>query len=195
MLLRFARQTGASKGSDKMLHGFASAIARGIKRNAIDTRVEQEIARKAKRCAEKTGIESRVAWSPPPDAGLVFAWPGTIGQSILCLDQFQLGVFGLIMPKAMACGAAVLMSHYYRDNALVFSDCATGGTLFQSRRNCISVAISEDPVLPTMRRGGQIGAASREWVKRHHSSERVTHRPEKAIASAGGVFAKRRFAA
>jgi glycosyltransferase involved in cell wall biosynthesis len=109
----------------------------------------------------------------------------------LVLDQFQLGVFGLITPKAMACGAAVLTSYDDRHNAWCFPTAPPVVPCFS--RDEIASAILRLSSDHEARR--TIGAASREWVKRHHSSERVTHYLEKAMASAGGVFAKRRFAA
>lgn len=187
MLFAPARQNWRLKGSDKMLHGFASAIARGINATLLIPGWGQEIARSEALC-RKLGIESRVAWLPPMPERLLARYYRAVD---LVLDQFQLGVFGLITPKAMACGAAVLTSYDDRHNAWCFPTAPPVVPCFS--RDEIASAILRLSSDHEARR--TIGAASREWVKRHHSSERVTHCLEKAMASAGGVFAKRRFAA
>ena len=104
------------------------------------------------------------------------------------LDQFQLGVFGLITPKAMACGATVLTSYEDHHNAWCFPvpppvvPCASSGEIAHAITRLLGDAEARR----------HQGLESQAWVAGHHSSKIVADRLSQAMASASRQFAARR---
>jgi hypothetical protein len=128
LLFAPARQNWRLKGNDKMLRGFAHVVSRGSKAVLLIPGWGQEVAR-SKALSRRLGIAAHVAWLPP----MPEPWLARYYRAVdLVLDQFQLGVFGLITPKAMACGAAVLTSYDHGHNSWCFPTppplvaCSTG---------------------------------------------------------------------
>jgi glycosyltransferase involved in cell wall biosynthesis len=184
LLLAPARQNWRLKGNDKLLRGFAGALARGVNAALLIPGWGQEIARSKELC-RSLGIESRVAWLQPMPEPLLARHYRAVD---LVLDQFQLGVFGLIAPKAMACGATVLTSYERRHNAWCFPTdpplvaCATSEE--------ISASITRLAADPTARH--EIGAASRRWIEQYHSGAVVADRLRAAMDSAMTNFGARK---
>jgi glycosyltransferase involved in cell wall biosynthesis len=183
LLLAPARQNWRLKGNDRMLQGFATALAGGLDAVLLIPAWGQEIGRSKELC-RSLGIASRVAWlEPMPEALLIRHYRAVD----LVLDQFVLGVFGLIAPKAMACGAAVLTSYERRHNAWCFP--ADPPLVACAGSDEIAAAITRLAADPATRR--DIGAAARRWVERHHSSAVAADRLRDAMESARASFASR----
>jgi len=181
LLLAPARQNWRLKGNDKMLRGFASALGRGLDAVLLIPGWGQEVARSKALC-RSLGIAARVAWlAPMPEALLARHYRAVD----LVLDQFQLGVFGLIAPKAMACGATVLTSYERRHNGWCFPE--DPPLVACSASDEIAAAITRLAGDPAARRG--IGDASRRWIERHHTSALVAERLRGAMDSAIASFA------
>ena len=144
----------------------------------------QEIARSKALC-RSLGIQSRVAWLKPMPEPVLARYYRAVD---LVLDQFELGVFGLIAPKAMACGAPVLTSYERRHNAWCFPvdpplvACGSGDE--------IAAAITRLAADPAARHA--IGTASRRWIEQHHSSALVADRLRAAMESAMTNFGARK---
>jgi glycosyltransferase involved in cell wall biosynthesis len=184
LLLAPARQNWRLKGNDKLLHGFASALARGVNAALLIPGWGQDIARSKELC-RSLGIESRVAWLQPMPEPLLARHYRAVD---LVLDQFQLGVFGLIAPKAMACGATVLTSYERRHNAWCFPTDPPFVACSASEE--IGASITRLAADPAARR--EIGAASRRWIERYHSGAVVADRLRGAMDSAMTKFGARK---
>ncbi|MFO1059710.1 MAG: glycosyltransferase [Dongiaceae bacterium] len=183
LLLAPARQNWRLKGNDRMLQGFAAALAGGLDAVLLIPAWGQEVARSKELC-RSLGIESRVAWLEPMPEPLLVRHYRAVD---LVLDQFVLGVFGLIAPKAMACGAAVLTSYERRHNAWCFPTDPPLVACASSEE--IAAAITRLAADPGARR--EIGAAARRWIERHHSSAVVAECMRGAMESAMASFASR----
>lgn len=184
LLLAPARQNWRLKGNDKMLHGLASALAGGLDAVLLIPGWGQEVARSKALC-RSLGIAARVVWLAPMPEVLLARHYRAVD---LVLDQFQLGVFGLIAPKAMACGATVLTSYERRHNGWCFPE--DPPLVACSASDEIAAAITRLARDPAARR--EIGDASRRWVERHHSSALVAERLREAMDSAIASFAARK---
>jgi glycosyltransferase involved in cell wall biosynthesis len=183
LLLAPARQNWRLKGNDKIFRGFALALKAGTKAVLLVPGWGQEVAR-SKRLCRRLGIADRVIWLSPMPEPLLARYYRAVD---LVLDQFELGVFGLITPKAMACGAAVLTSYDERHNAWCFP----------TPPPLVRCSSSEDVASAVVRLAGDsqarraIGAASHAWVSSYHSSDLVAARLVDAMQSARRNFAQR----
>jgi len=184
LLLAPARQNWRLKGNDKILRGLAIALARGTNAVLLIPAWGQEIARSKALC-RALGIQSRVAWLEPMPEPLLARYYRAVD---LVLDQFELGVFGLITPKAMACGAAVLTSYERRHNAWCFP--ADPPVVACASSEEIGAAIARLAGDHAARR--EIGAAARRWIEQTHSSALVADRLRGAMESAMTNFGARK---
>ncbi len=116
LLFAPARQNWRLKGNDRIFRGFALALKAGTKAVLLVPGWGQEVARSKALC-RRLGIADRVVWLPPVPERLLARYYRAVD---LVLDQLELGVFGLITPKAMACGAVVLTSYDEQHNAWCF---------------------------------------------------------------------------
>ena len=176
-----ARQNWAMKGNDKYLRGMADCLCKGMNVRLVVSGWGQEIARSRAYCKE-LGIEHAVQWIRPVSEGALIEY---FGASDVVVDQFEYGVFGLITPKALSCGAAVITSYDPDLNAWCFETpppllaASTSGDIASHiERLC------NEPV-----RLCEISFASREWVKREHSKARVLE-----VLLSAGERAKENFA-
>jgi glycosyltransferase involved in cell wall biosynthesis len=184
LLFAPARQNWRLKGNDKILRGMAIALARGANAVLLIPAWGQEIARSKALC-RALGIQSRVAWLEPMPEPLLARYYRAVD---LVLDQFELGVFGLITPKAMACGTPVLTSYERRHNAWCFP----------VDPPLVACASSEEIGAAIARLAGdhaarrEIGAAARRWIEQTHSSASVADRLRGAMESAMTNFGARK---
>lgn len=180
LLFAPARQNWRLKGSDRMLRGFAQALAGGIDAVLLIPGWGQEIARSKALC-RSLGMASRVAWLAPMPEPLLARHYRAVD---LVLDQFQLGVFGLITPKAMACGATVLTSY----------DRHLNGWCFPKPPPVVACSSPEEIAAAIVRLCGNdverraIGETSCRWVAHHHSSRLVAKCLVEAMESARSNF-------
>lgn len=184
LLFAPARQNWRLKGNDKILRGLAIALAHGINAVLLIPAWGQEIARSKALC-RALGIESRVAWLEPMPEPLLARHYRAVD---LVLDQFELGVFGLITPKAMACGAPVLTSYERRHNAWCFP--VDPPLLACGSSEEIGAAIARFAGDRAARR--EIGTAARRWIEQTHSSASVADRLRDAMERAMTTFKARR---
>jgi glycosyltransferase involved in cell wall biosynthesis len=179
LLLAPARQNWRIKGNDKLLRAFARVRAAGVNAVLLIPAWGQEILR-SQTLARELDLGAHVAWMAPMSEPVLAAHYRAVD---LVFDQFQLGVFGLITPKVMACGVPVVTSYEPRHHAWCFAAdppvvAASDDTeIFES-----TVRLLRDR---SARR--EIGAASCAWVDAHHSSAVVVQ----ALASAARHAAER----
>jgi glycosyltransferase involved in cell wall biosynthesis len=176
-----ARQNWAMKGNDKYLRAMADCLRKGMNVRLIVSAWGQEVMRSKAYCKE-LGIGHAVQWIGPVSEGALIEY---FGASDVVVDQFEYGVFGLITPKALSCGAAVVTSYNPRLNAWCFE--TPPPLLAASTSEDIAAHIERLCKEPARLR--EISHASREWVKREHSKARVTE-----VLLCAGERAKKNFA-
>lgn len=118
ILLAPARQNWELKGNEKYFLAIKQCIDEGMKLAVYIPAWGQEIQRSKDFCVE-LGIEANVVWIKPLSEG------GLIKYFSACdvvLDQFNLGVFGLVTPKALACGVPVITSYDFDVNSWCFEN-------------------------------------------------------------------------
>lgn len=131
---------------------------------------------KSKLYAQKLGVDRYIKWIPPVAESTLIKMYSTLD---FVLDQFQLGVFGLITPKALACGGVVITSYNHDVHKWCFSEdpplfAADSAASIVER--ILEVTVSRD-------RDG-LREASRSWFMRHHSKQVVRNCLEYAAAEA-----------
>jgi glycosyltransferase involved in cell wall biosynthesis len=183
LLFAPARQNWRIKGNDKLLHAFASLRRAGVDAALLLPAWGQEVAR-SQALARDLGVASHTVWLPPMSEPLLARHYRAV--DLVC-DQFNLGVFGLITPKAMACGTPVLTSYLRRHHAWCFDEdppvapCSTAEEIVAAARS----------LLQDEERRRAVGAASRAWIDRHHSPRRVVDAFREAMAIARDGFRRR----
>jgi len=179
-----ARQNWKIKGNDKYIKAFARLIASGTRATLLVPAWGQEIDRSKKLCF-KLGIESRVKWLAPMSERMLVKY---YQASDVILDQFNLGVFGLITPKAMSCGVPVLTSYDRHLNQWCFPEappvlsCNSEEDIYNSLSQMVN---SPDDKI-------QIGKKSREWILKHHSKDIVRKKLIDAMVKAKNNYVKRK---
>ena len=138
--------------------------------------------KRSKAYCKELGIEHAVQWIRPVSEGALIEY---FGASDVVVDQFEYGVFGLITPKALSCGAAVVTSYNPELNAWCFE--TPPPLLAASTSEDIAGHIERLRKEPARLR--EISHASREWVKREHSKARVIE-----VLLCAGERAKENFA-
>ena len=94
------------KGNDVFLRAFARFV-REVDARAVAVLVEWGRSVTAtRRLVTHLGIESRVHWIPPQPTRSMMRW---MHASDVVADQFLVGAFGGITPKALACGRPVML--------------------------------------------------------------------------------------
>ena len=184
MLFAPARQNWRVKGNQKIFEGFAHALACGANAVLLVPGWGQEVSRSKALC-RRLGIENRVAWLAPMSEPMLARFYRSVD---LVLDQFELGVFGLITPKAMACGAVVLTSYDDAHNTWCFPE--PPPVVRCSTSEAIGLAIADLTSDPERRRA--IGSASIAWIAANHSSAIVAARLKQAMEIAAQKFARRK---
>jgi glycosyltransferase involved in cell wall biosynthesis len=161
VLVAAARQNWAVKGNDRLFRAFAELIGRGIKAVLVIPGWGQEVTRSKELC-RSLNISHRVAWIAPVSEPVLLKY---FQAADLVLDQFILGVFGLVTCKALSCGKAVLTSYDKPTHAWCFAehpplvDCRSEKEIFEAMFG----------LLQAPERIAEIGRAARRWVQIHHS--------------------------
>lgn len=108
LLLAPARQNWDIKGNDKYLTAFAELVKTGISARLLIPAWGQDVEQ-SKDLVKRLGIEVKVVWLDPMPEGRLVKFYNSVD---LVLDQFgDCRTFGLITPKAMACGVPVVLSY------------------------------------------------------------------------------------
>jgi glycosyltransferase involved in cell wall biosynthesis len=171
-----ARQNWKIKGNQKYIRAFARLLDSGVRAVLIVPAWGQEIERSRQLCRE-LGIAERVRWIPPMSEPLLARH---YRAADIVLDQFQLGVFGLISAKAMACGRPVLTSYDHSHHEWCFSEQAP--VISCEEDEAIAAAMAELAASPEKRR--RIGQAARAWIMQHHSKKIVVAKLGAAMETA-----------
>lgn len=165
ILIAPARQNWAVKGNDRLLQAFAQVLKKGVKAVLLIPGWGQEIGRSQELC-KSLGIGSRVAWTAPVSEPVLTKY---FQAADIVLDQFILGVFGLVTCKALACGKPVLTSYDKPTHAWCFAEhppvvnCSTAEEIYQAIMGFV-----QSPA-----KMAEYGAAARKWVLEHHSKRVV----------------------
>lgn len=160
-----ARQNWAIKGNDKYLRAVSRCLKEGMKLKLVITGWGQEVERSKALCAE-LGIEKSVMWVRPVSEGGLIKY---FSSADCVIDQFELGVFGLITPKAMSCGAPVITSYDESLNEWCFDQ--PPPVLASTTCDDIATHLGRLYRHPEVRLS--VARASRQWVLDHHSKARV----------------------
>ena len=163
-----ARQNWKIKGNQKYIRAFARLLKSGVRAALIIPAWGQEIERSKLLCRE-LDIAECVRWIPPMSEPLLARH---YRAADIVLDQFQLGVFGLISAKAMACGRPVLTSYDHSHHEWCFSERAPVISCDDDEH--ISAALTELAASPEKRH--RVGQASRDWIMKHHSKKIVVQK-------------------
>lgn len=182
LLFAPARQNWRIKGNDKLLRAFARLRQSGIDAALLAPAWGQEVAR-SQALARELGIADYVAWLQPMPEPLLARHYRAV--DLVC-DQFQLGVFGLITPKAMACGTPVLTSYEARHHAWCFAEDPPLAPC-SSEDDIVAAATT---LLSDDHRRRALGASSRAWVDAHHSPRVIVRALTDAMAIAKDRFAR-----
>lgn len=164
-MLAPARQNWEVKGNDKYLQAFAKLRADGINVGLIVTTWGQEIQR-SKRLCDQLGVSAHVFWKPPVSERLLIKY---FQASDLVVDQFNLGVFGLITPKALACGVPVFTSY----NESVHDWCFKKHPPLIRCDSSESIYEKAKELLLNNEMRYSIGVQGRNWIETYHSKNHI----------------------
>jgi glycosyltransferase involved in cell wall biosynthesis len=171
-----ARDPVWEKGNDVFLRGFARFVNEVSPRAAavlVDWGRSVEASRNL---AAELGIASRIRWiAPQPNRSMV-RW---IHATDLVADQFLVGAFGGITPKAMACGRPVMLKLDEELHRWCFPEAPP--VLNTGDEHAVFDALRRTYLHPEAAR--DLADRSRDWYRRHHSNEVVLERLLSGYAS------------
>lgn len=174
LLLAPARQSWEVKANQRYVRAFAELVRGGTDATLLISEWGPDVGR-TRRLIADLGIADRVTWFPPaPERRLA----RMLAAADLVLDQFgTFGTFGLIAPKAMACATPCLLSF----------EPALHGWCFAEMPPLVGVR-EEQEILAAMRRllgdepgRAARGAASRDWMIRHHAKAIVAEKMQRIV--------------
>jgi glycosyltransferase involved in cell wall biosynthesis len=183
-LLAPARQNWFYKRNDRIIRAFRRLRDAGVNGVLIVPTWGQDI-KKSKELGSRLGLDHCIKWIKPLSEPLLVKYIQAVD---VVLDQFSLGVFGLLSPKAMSCGKPVLSSYISSVHEWCFSSpppivrCLTEGEIFEA---VLALASSQEE-------RERIGRISREWVVRHHSKKKVKSILEASMREAHERFMERK---
>ncbi len=176
ILLAPARQNWFYKANDRMIRAFAKLLDSGVKAALLVPTWGQDID-KSQALARELGVDGKISWFKPLSERLLIKY---MQAADVVLDQFKLGVFGLLSPKALACGKPVLTSYTPDVHTWCFDEhppvvrCLETEEIFEALLN---LANNPDEC-------ERVGRASRDWVLKHHSKTRIRTIMEEAMDQA-----------
>lgn len=165
ILLAPARQNWFYKANDRMIHAFAALVRSGVKAILVVPAWGQDIEQ-SKKLACDLGVNTRIKWIKPLSERLLIKY---MQASDVVLDQFKLGVFGLLSPKALSCGKPLLTSYNPNVHRWCFDEhppivqCQEIEVIFHEL-----LRLAKNP-----QERLRIGAESRDWVVRNHSKRHL----------------------
>ncbi|MFO1059711.1 MAG: hypothetical protein U1E53_22425 [Dongiaceae bacterium] len=174
LLVAPARQSWEVKANQRYVRAFAALVRGGTDATLLISEWGPDVGR-TKRLIADLGIADRVTWFPPaPERRLA----RMLAAADLVLDQFgTFGTFGLIAPKAMACATPCLLSFQP----------ALHGWCFDEMPPLVGVR-EEHEILQAMCRHlgdepgrASRGAASRDWMLRHHAKAIVAEKMQRIV--------------
>jgi glycosyltransferase involved in cell wall biosynthesis len=152
------------KGNDILIHGLASFI-RDVNPRAGAIFVEWgEKLKESKALLQELGIADRVLWIPPqPNRSMV----RYVLASDVVADQFFLGAFGSLTPKALMCGRPALLKLDEDRHRWCFPEMPP--VLNTGTPGEVADALARLYRNPEWRQ--EISTASRRWYEQYHSNE------------------------
>lgn len=171
------RHSDWEKGNDILIRGFARFVKEiEPKAHAVFVKWGQTI-RESRELIDELGISHAVSWVDPMPNPRLLAY---IEASDATADQFYLGAFGSIMPKALMLGRPCLikfdpdMHRWCFDEMPPVANCGTPEETFEA----LLRMRRDPPALQAMQEG------SRRWFQQHHSNDRVAQTLLDGIAQA-----------
>ncbi|MGE6992009.1 hypothetical protein ACQKIK_01145 [Pseudomonas sp. NPDC047961] len=162
-----ARQNWKIKGNYKYIDALRLLRAEGKKVSLIIPAWGQDI-QESKSYAAKLGVNEYIRWIPPVAESTLIKMFSSFD---FVLDQFELGVFGLITPKALACGGVVITSY----DEHVHDWCFGEHPPLLSANSADTIAERIISVISGLG-GSARRTASRNWFMTYHSKRVVTER-------------------
>ncbi|HZS11868.1 MAG TPA: glycosyltransferase [Nitrospirales bacterium] len=164
-----SRHNWALKGNDRLLRAFAR-LRQVSRRNPVLLlcRWGQEVEQ-SEALIDSLHLTDHVVWLPPLNKMKLIDY---YRASDVVLDQFTIGTFGTVTPEAMACEAPVILHFNRAVHEWCYSEmppvvaAETEEQIFERW-----VELDADPA-----RRLAIGAASRQWIVKHHGWELVADR-------------------
>jgi glycosyltransferase involved in cell wall biosynthesis len=162
-----ARQNWKIKGNDKYLKAFSLFLKSNKNASLLIPGWGQEVERSKNLCNE-LNISNRVFWLAPMSERMLTRYYQSVD---IVLDQFQLGVFGLITPKAMSCEKPVLTSYNRYHHKWCFPEdppvvaAQTEKEIFQALINFSSRS-----------KRNEVGKRSRDWILKYHSKNVIKNK-------------------
>lgn len=179
-----ARQNWKEKGNDKLYRAVSELLRRGVSVKLSVPEWGQDLSR-SRELVEMLGISHAVQWlAPQSEKRLIHSYQ----DADVVVDQFIHGVFGLITPKALACGKPVVTSYRPELNRWCFPE--DPPLLPASDEGQIVMQLEKIATDPKLRRA--VGQASRQWVVDYHSKDAVFRALKEAEEFARASCAKRR---
>ncbi len=152
------------KGNDIFLEGFARFI-RKIEGRAAAVLVEWGASvAESKKLIRTLGIESNILWVPLMPHRKMMQY---IQACDLVADQFFLGAFGSILPKALLCGRV----------SLIYLDPEVHRECFDEMPPILNAKTSDDVfsqlsfAFANKKKIEEIGLLGKQWYQRHHSND------------------------
>jgi len=171
------RHPSWEKGNDILIKGFARFV------REIDARALLVLVRwgrtvdESARLIASEGVEHRVHWIQPVPNRTMLRY---IRASDVVADQFWLGTFGGIMPKAMACAKPVLL-HL---DATVHQWCFPELPPHVQSRTPDEVFRGLSRLHSDRAYRAEVGARSRAWYEKYHSEASIRDRLVSALRDA-----------
>ncbi len=154
------------KGNDRFIEGFAKFLAQ-TKGRAAAVMVEWgKYVNESKRLIKQLGISDRVIWVQPLPNRTFIRY---IHACDAIADQFHLGAFGSLTPKALACAKPTLVHLNHELHAWAFSEMPP--VLNVREPDEISEALGELYKSPHYAR--DIGTQSHLWYQKYHSNKAI----------------------
>jgi glycosyltransferase involved in cell wall biosynthesis len=161
-----ARHPSWEKGNDVLLRGFGRFVREVAPRALLVLVRWGRTVADSEALLRAEGAEHRTLWIDPVPNRTMLRY---IHASDVVADQFWLGTFGGITPKAMACGRPVLLRLDPAVHAWCFPELPphiesrSPGDVFEGLRRSY-----QEPVFRA-----ELGAASRAWYRRYHAEDAV----------------------
>lgn len=179
LLFAPARQNWPIKGNDKIYRAFQVFLRNAPKALLIVPMWGQHI-QKSLDLIKSLGISDRVVILKPISEAELGSYYRAVD---VVLDQFNLGVFGLITPKALTCGASVVTSYEHAHHEWCFQD---SPPLYAASNeaeilNSLIIISEQNKLFRSCHK-----AKALEWVKNYYSDQvlfkALDHAARSAIA-------------
>ncbi len=178
------RDPSMEKGNDILIRGFARMVKEVDPRMLLVMVDWGQMVDESKALLKALDCSHRTIWIKPQAHRSFAHW---INASDAIADQFYLGAFGSLTPKAMACGKPVLLNLNVEMHKWCFEEMPP--VLNTKTPNEVFEALKRIVMNPEELR--KIGAESRAWYQREHSMHLVAQRLvtayEKAMKSGSDV--------